>query len=474
MTTPAEARVRDVRRVLWLVLGLNLAVTAVKLAVGLASGAISVVADAFHSLVDSSSNVIALVGVWAAARPADRNHPYGHHKYETIATLSIGAMLLIAAFEIGRGAIERLLDPAGPVPTVTATILVLLALTFVVNLGVTAYETRAGRRLNSSLLIADATHTRSDLLVTLSVMASLVGVRLGLTWLDPLVAGGVVLLLFRAAFGILRTTSDVLTDVAVANPDRVEDIALSVPGVTAVDSVRSRGRTDAAYVDLNIRVNPAMSADQAHGVASEVEHRIAHAMPGVLDTVVHIEPEWAEPGGTAWEEIALRLRAVADGLGLGAHDLHAHFERDGGISVELHLEMAAELTLGEAHAVADHFEARARQVLPDVRQIVTHLEPLPTSLPGEVGGLSPQGATRLKAELTALADKVAGVGACHEVQIHNVSGHLTATLHVTQPAEMPLYDAHVLAESIERQLRNHGQALSRIVVHVEPPEGHQP
>jgi divalent metal cation (Fe/Co/Zn/Cd) transporter len=349
-----------------------------------------------------------------------------------------------------------------------------MALTFVVNLGITLYEQRAARRLNSMVLAADSAHTRADLFVTVSVIGALLGSRLGLAWLDPVVAGAVVVLLFRAAFAILRSTSGVLVDRAVADPAVVGSIAQGVPGVTAVGAVRSRGRDDAAYLDLNIRVNPAMDADQAHSVASEVEHRIAEALPGVVDTVVHIEPAWVGEPVSPLDELTFKLRSLAHGQGLGLHDLHAHSERDGGYSVEMHLEMAAELTLAAAHAAADQFEARARATLPQLRSIVTHLEPLPTSLPGEEARHSPARLARMQKRLMELADAVAGKGACHEVQLHEVAGHLTATLHITQPADTPLITAHTLAERVERELHAREPDLNRIVVHVEPPGAHTP
>jgi cation diffusion facilitator family transporter len=451
--------------VLWIVLALNLAVTLIKLGVGLASGALAVVADAFHSLVDSSSNVIALLGVWVAARPADENHPYGHHKYETIAALGIGGLLLVAAFEIGKSVVARLLG-GSPAPAVTLTTVGLMALTFVVNLSIVAYETRAGRRLNSEVLLADAAHTRTDLFVTLSVIASLVGTRFGLAWLDPLVAAVVVALLFRAAFKILRSTSDVLTDVAVANPDEVRRIALEVPGVRAAGDVRSRGRADAAYVDLHVQVHPAMDADQAHGVASEVERRLTQAVPGIVDAVVHVEP--GRGAVSPWEELAVVLRGLADGMGIGLHDLHAHVERDGTYAIETHLEVEAGLTLGAAHRLADQFERRVREALPEVRSVVTHIEPLPAALPDEAGRISRL--PDLRRRIIELADGVAGRGACHSLRLHNVDGHLTATLHVTQPADTPLTQAHALAETIERKLHADERRLHRVVVHVEPPE----
>lgn len=462
-----HTRARAIRRVLWIVLALNLVVTLIKLVVGLTSGALSVVADAFHSLVDSSSNVIGLVGVWASARPADENHPYGHHKYETIAAMAIGAMLIVAGFEIGKGVVARFFGSA-PAPRVTPVTLALMAFTFVVNVAVVAYETRAGRRLRSDILIADAAHTRTDLFVTLSVIASLVVARFGVTWLDPLVAAAVVILLFRAAYEIVRSTSEILTDVAIANPKEVERLALGVPGVTHVSGVRSRGQAGAVYVDLHIKVPPAMDTDQAHGVATEVEHRISTAMPNVVDTLVHIEPERLETAVTPWEDLYLKLRGLADGLGLGLHDFHAHAEHDGHYSVEMHLEVEAGLTLGEAHARADQFEARVRETLPEVASIVTHIEPLPVEVPDEDDGIIRGGI--LRERIILLANRLAGPGACHNVELHNVNGHLTATLHVTQSAEKPLTEAHALAETIERELHAHEGFLHRVVVHVEPPE----
>lgn len=469
--TPADraavvrARAASVRRVLLIVLGLNLAVTVVKLTVGLWSGALSIVADAFHSMVDSSSNILGLIGVWISARPADHNHPYGHQKYETVAAMGIGAMLMLAGYEIGKGVISRLLG--GPADlSISPLTFGLMAVTFAVNLAIVAYETRAGRRLQSQVLLADAAHTRTDLLVTASVIASLVGASLGWTWLDPLVAGGVVLLLFRAAFEILRYTSNVLTDVAVADPAEVQRVALGVPGVQSVFGVRSRGRADAAYLDLNIKVDPAMNTTQAHNVASEVEHRLAQAMPGLVEALVHIEPRDGE--GSPRETLAHTLRAIADGLGLGLHDLHAHAEKDGTYSVEMHLEVDAGLTLGDAHARADEFERRARAALPQVRALVTHLEPLSAELPDEVGRVARQ--AELRRRVQRHADEVAGVGACHEVRLHNVGGHLTATLHLTQPANMPLINAHRLAEEIEQRLHSREPGLHRVVIHVEPPE----
>lgn len=459
------AATQAVQRTLLVVLVLNLGVTAVKLVVGAASGSLAVLADAFHSLVDSSSNVIGLIGVWVSARPADHNHPYGHRKYETIATLAIGAMLMLAGYEIGQGVIERLSGQSAPPDISFGTVLLMLA-TFAINLGVVIYETRQGRRWHSPILLADAQHTRVDLFVTVSVIASLLGAGLGWWWLDPLVALGVVGLLFRAAWGILRDSSNVLTDVAVLDPQVVQQAAAQVAGVRQVVAVRSRGTPDAAFVDLHVQVNPAMNTHQAHRVASDVESHIAQAFPSVVETLVHIEPQ--HPPASTWESIMLTLRGLADELDLNIHDVHIHTEPDGGYALEMHVEVDRDQTLAQAHDRVDAFEQRIGRSLPHVRAVVTHIEPLPLHVADEAGRIAR--AAELRARIQVVADTLAGVGACHNVHLHNVGGHITATLHLTQPATISLVQAHALAETIEGALHSAALGLHRVVVHVEPPE----
>jgi cation diffusion facilitator family transporter len=458
-------RAAQIRRVLWIALWLNLAVTAVKFLAGALSGSLSVLADAFQSLVDASSNVVGLLGMWASARPADDNHPYGHHKYEPVAALGIGALLALAGYEIAQGIAEWWMGQAR-IPEVTPLTVGLMALTFVVNGFVTVYETRAGRRLNSAVLLADAAQTRSNLLITVSVIVSLIGVRLGWTWLDPLAALVVLVLIIRAAFEIVSDTAKMLTDVAVVDPQVVTAAAQAVPGVTEVAGVRSRGHVEATYVDLNVRVHPAMTTTEAHNVASEVERRIQQALPGVVETLVHVEPR--ETADSPWDAITHALRAHADALGLGLHDLHGHAERDGTYSLEMHLEVEARLTLGEAHTLADEFERRVRLELPAVRELVTHIEPVAHELPDEAGQIHRH--TELRRLITLVGDRLAGPGACHDVHLHNVAGHLTATLHITQPATQPLPEAHALAERLEVALHTEVPTLGRVVIHVEPPE----
>lgn len=218
-TPPPNDRDRQVRLTLIVILALNLLVTIIKFVLGALSGSLAIVADAFHSLLDASSNIAGLIAVGISARPPDDDHPYGHRKYEMLATLGIGVLLVIAAYEIGSGVVDRLLGGVAP-PEITPLTIGIMAGTFIINIAVVTLETRIGRRLNSPILLADAEHTRVDLLITLTVVASLIGSALGWTWLDPLVALGVVVMLLRVALDIFRDSTSVLTDTAIVHPNR--------------------------------------------------------------------------------------------------------------------------------------------------------------------------------------------------------------------------------------------------------------
>ncbi|MFN3928405.1 MAG: cation diffusion facilitator family transporter [Thermoflexus sp.] len=451
---------RQVQRVLWMVLAANLTVAAIKLFVGLRTGALSALADAFHSGLDASANVIGLIGIALASRPPDHNHPYGHRKYEAIAALILGIFLLMASLEVLRGVIERLL--MGGQPEVSAPMFLLMVLTLPMNLAISRYEARQGERLRSSILIADALHTRSDVFVTLSVLAGLAAAHLGIPWLDPLVATGVIGVIVRAGLRILRSTALVLTDSAAVDPAEIERVALSVPGVRSIHKVRSRGTPDATYVDLHLKVDPAMSTEQAHSIATEVEERLKAELPGVVDAVVHIEPGRLPPG-SEWEAIAIRLRNLADGLGLGVHELHG-VETPEGYHIGLHVEVEETLSVEEAHARVTELERRAREQLPRIRSITTHIEPRPHKpQPAELG--TSEDVTRAIREAV---ERMFGPGSCRKIRLYTRPEGYDLALICQAAGEMPLEEAHGEAERLEHQLRQRFPELQRIIIHVEP------
>jgi cation diffusion facilitator family transporter len=457
---------RSVKRVLIGIMLINLIVTAIKFFVGALTGSIAVLADAFNALVDAASNVIGLLGIFAASDPPDPDHPYGHRKYETVATFGIAALMLLAGWEILQDVFKRV--TSGSRPTVTVEALLLILITVPLNIFVVAYEGRRGRELKSDILQADATSTRINIFVSISALIGLLGASIGLSWLDVVVALGIVGYVGRAALKIIRETSDVLTDSVVIDPHVVEDIALTVPGVWFATKVRSRGRGDDVHLDLHIKVDPAMATEQAHAISDEIEHRLQEKISGLVDAVVQIEPGQQAPL-SEWDAIAVRLRAIADGLGLGVHNLHIDVIPTGYL-VDVDVEVNSDFSLGQSHALVTQLEARARAELPQVTEIVTHIEPME---PGDTTRpITGRDAETLRAAIIRIGDRVAGTGACHHVILRRSPSpkRVDMSLHCVLPGESPVVAAHLIAEQIERELRVELSQLDHITIHVEPPE----
>jgi cation diffusion facilitator family transporter len=281
-------RYRSVVRVLYRVLFLNLAVAIAKIALGYLTGAVSVLSDGFHSLTDAAANVVALVGVSVARRPPDQNHPYGHRKYETIASLGILVFLLIVLLEVLTAAIDRF--RTGAAPKVFPEGIGVMVVTLAVNIVVVSYELREGRKLRSEVLLADAKHTRSDVLTSGAVIAALIGVWFGYPMLDPLAALVVAAFIGHACWEIAQDASHVLADEIVLAEQDVREVVQSVPDVIGSHHIRTRGSADHVFVDLHIWLRGDTPLEAAHATSHIVKDTLMARFPQIVDVVIHIEP----------------------------------------------------------------------------------------------------------------------------------------------------------------------------------------
>lgn len=281
-------RYSHVVRVLNRVLILNLAVAAVKIVLGYATGAVSILSDGFHSLTDSASNVLALIGVAIARRPPDENHPYGHRKYETMASLGILVFLIVVLVQVLAAAYNRFVY--GGTPRVFPEGIGVMVVTLVVNLCVVSYELRAARRLNSEVLRADAKHTRSDVLTSGAVLGALLGVWWGYPILDPLAALLVAGFIGHAGWQIAQEASRILGDEMVIAEDDVREVVGSVPEVLGCHRIRTRGSPDHAFMDLHVWLDGQTPLDSAHATSHVVKDRLMRRFPQLVDVVIHIEP----------------------------------------------------------------------------------------------------------------------------------------------------------------------------------------
>jgi len=277
-----------VRRVLLLTLGLNVAVSAAKVLVGTATRSLAMVADGYHSLVDGLNNVAGLVITGFAYAPPDEGHPYGHRKFETAAAVLLGAGLLGVAYHVVESAFRGV--ASAHAPAVGALNWAVMLGTLAVNFAVARYEERAGRRLGSAFLQADASHTRSDIYVTLGVLGSFAASRAGLAWVDPVAALAIAVLIAVMAVRILIGSFHTLTDRAVLPAHALATLVREVDDVRSCGEVRTRGGPGAVYVDLVVHVDGGMSLAEAHEVADRVEAALMRAHPEIVDVVVHVEP----------------------------------------------------------------------------------------------------------------------------------------------------------------------------------------
>jgi cation diffusion facilitator family transporter len=288
----AAARQREVALVLVRVLVLNVAVAGAKLVLGYSTGAVSIISDGFHSLTDSASNIMGLVGLRAARKPPDDDHPYGHRKYETLAAAGIFVFLLFVVVEVVRAALTRL--SGGAPARVTAVSFVVMLVTLGINLLVVRYESGRARALHSELLMADALHTRSDVLTSCAVLISLLSVRLGYPVLDPIGALLVAVFIARTGLEIARETSPILADHAVLDEEGIRRVVMSVAAVVGCHQIRSRGSLDYAFVDLHVWFSGSTPLHEAHRLSHVVKDRLMQTYPQIADAIIHIEPPPAE------------------------------------------------------------------------------------------------------------------------------------------------------------------------------------
>jgi cation diffusion facilitator family transporter len=278
-----------VKKMLWIILLVNLFVAALKIAIGYIIKSTSLTADGFHSLTDGSSNIVGLVGIQFASKPVDAEHPYGHSKFETLAGLFIAVMLFVLGLKIISSSIVNLLHPVAP--TVSITSIAALLITLAINIFVSKYEYQQGRKLNSILLISDSLHTKSDVFISIGVLTTLICIKLGVpSIIDPIASLVVSMFVIHGAYEIFTETSGVLVDQAAVSSEEIESIIMSFPQVKNVHKIRSRGCNHSIYIDLHLLVEPLMSIESSHILMHDIEEKLCVALQKSVQAYIHLEP----------------------------------------------------------------------------------------------------------------------------------------------------------------------------------------
>lgn len=279
-------RDRQVRRVI-IIEGLaNVAVLVLKLAVGISTGSLAVLGDALHSLSDVANNAVAWFVVRISAQPPDRDHPYGHRKFETLAVFVLATLLTVLGIELALGALRREAQPTAGDPWTLPLMLGVL----VINVGLASWEGAWARRLRSDILGADARHTFADVLTTIVVIVGWQLSARGYPWLDTVCALAVAALVLTLAFGLFRRAVPVLVDSIAVEPEAVADIARDVAGVRRVKTVRSRSTGSSTAIDMVVTVDSGITTAEAHAITDAIEEALRVHL-SVEDATIHVEPD---------------------------------------------------------------------------------------------------------------------------------------------------------------------------------------
>lgn len=286
------SRHRSIVRVLAALLGVNVAIAVAKITAGFAAGSLTVLADGLHSVLDGATNIIGLVAIVLAARPADADHPYGHEKFENVASLLIAGLLVLVGMRVFEAAVTSLwvnLMAGGAVnvareihwPAAGAVVVAAMA-----SLAMARYERRRGEELSSTILTADAAHTRTDVAVSFLGLASLL-IAPFVWWVDPLLAVCVLGYLANAAWGIVKENLPAFTDRQALEPEEVSGVVRAVDGVIDCGDIRSHGNAVNIHLDLNVTVDGSITAVEVEQIETEVRERLVDAFPAVSLVAIH-------------------------------------------------------------------------------------------------------------------------------------------------------------------------------------------
>ena len=426
-----------------------------KLGVGLVTHSLGLVSEAVHSGTDLVAALLTYFAVRVAARPADVTHQFGHGKAEHLSALAEAAILAAASVFISLRAIERLTGKTDVVVHTPWYAFAVVGIVIAIDVTRMTLSWRTGRRYRSAALTSNAVHFGSDLAGSLAVLIGLVFAREGHPNGDPIAAlfvGGLVLV---AAARLMKVNADVLMDRAPADAEAAARRAIrAIRPTVQLRRLRMRQAGGKQFADVVIGVSPGAAVGQGHATADAVEEAVARALPNA-DVVVHVEP---------LEETSLRERAHAAALGVRrvreVHNLSL-VDVGGRTELSLHLKLPGDLSLDEAHQVAEQVERAICQAVPEIEGVQTHLEPLAEeTLAREVASEDADAVVRIVREATGTEPR--------ELRFLHTDKGLVAFLTLGLDGMSRLDEAHARASEIEERIRRERPDVADVIVHTEP------
>jgi len=443
--------------------------TVLKLAVGLLTGSLGILAEAAHSGLDLVAALVTFFAVRISDKPPDERHLYGHGKVENLSALVETLLLLITCVWIVYEAIQRLFFKSVEVDA-SFWAFGVMAVSIVVDISRSRILYRAARKHKSQALEADALHFSTDIWSSAVVIGGLIlvwlGQRLGSQWswlakADAVAAVAVAFIVVYVSLQLGKRTVAALLDAAPPGlAERITSEASQMPGVYSVGPVRVREAGPSTFVDLTVNVDRSASLEEAHQIATAVGDRIS-ALVYSGDVVVHVDPVRQSE-----ECLVQTVSAIAARLGMRTHNVHAHEVR-GRCYLDLHVEVPIEMTLGQAHDQVSHLELAVLDELPQVSDIHSHIEPTARTV-APLTTLDVQEEDDLRAQIVAIAKEVYGLRGYDRLHIRSGPDGYDVAFHCLADPDLPVTEAHRLADEVEKQLRTRIPGVSQVLVHVEP------
>jgi cation diffusion facilitator family transporter len=461
---------REKRRVALSSLAAAFLLTTLKLIVGLATNSLGILAEAVHSALDLVAAGITYWAVRISGQPADREHTYGHGKFENLSALVQTLLLLGTCVWIVYEAGSRLfVGHHGPV-IASAPAFAVILLSIAVDYSRSKALKKTADKYNSQALEADALHFSTDIwsscVVLLGLSAVFISNRFNLPWLemaDALAALGVAVLVIWVSLRLgKKSVADLLDSIPPELHEQVTAVAAGVPGVEEVRKLRLRRSGPEVFADLTLSVNHATPFERTHQIADAAESAVREVIPGA-DVIVHVEPVTRDDEG-----LLETVRVLAARHGLGAHGIRIYEEHDRR-SIELHLEVSESLNLEQAHAQATGFESELRRKAAYLDRIVSHIEP--SGDDSATRHATPVGQVQIEKTISEFLAANPNAPTIHDISVQRTDDELAVSFHCTLDPATKITDAHVLTERIESHLRKRISNLGRVVIHVEPPEG---
>ncbi|MGA2904009.1 MAG: cation-efflux pump [Candidatus Korobacteraceae bacterium] len=441
------------------------AITLMKVVVGVATGSLGILSEAAHSGLDLVAAAVTYFSVRVSDKPADADHQYGHGKVESFSAFVETGLLLLTCVWIVYEAGRRLFFHSVEIePTVWA--FAVMGISMIVDFWRSRRLRRIADKYASQALQADALHFRTDIwssaVVILGLTLVLAGRRYSLPWLskaDPIAALFVACIVVYVSWRLARQTIDALLDAAPAGiRSRIMEEIYRVDGVLEVDRVRIRRVGSRYFADVSIAMSRNVTFQKSEQVSNEVATRIRTLLPDadvVVNTVARASHQ---------ESLFDRIRAVATRNNLNVHDISVQ-DLGGTLHVEQHVELDERLSLKEAHDRVTRLEAEMKQDVPEISSILTHIESEPATIETSDGLLL---VPSFEERLQAVTENFPEVVDMHDFMFKRVAGRLYLSLHITMQDNLPLSRVHDIQTAVEGRFRQEVPELFRVLIHPEP------